>query len=92
MTPSKTKETEDCPKREAPCPQETRIALLEKEQEDLNHQLYGNGQPGSLEKINTRIDKNEKELNDMKNKFYLLIGILSTSGTIVGNIITQLFM
>lgn len=92
MTPSKTKEQVDCPKREDKiCPQETRIAIAEKEIEDLNHQLYGNGQPGQLEKMDKKIEETNKELNTMKNKFYLLIGILSASGSAVGSIIGQFF-
>ncbi|MDK2972849.1 MAG: hypothetical protein PWP23_2604 [Candidatus Sumerlaeota bacterium] len=65
-----------------------KFALLEREVTEMKKYLYGNGRPGKLAVIETKIDT----LSDKMGRVQLLIGILATSsGAGIGYVLKAMF-
>jgi archaellum component FlaC len=57
-------DSNNCPQEFRACPQETRITLVEKTVSHLDHRLYGNGQPGDIQKIMARQNEIESDMTE----------------------------
>ena len=54
---------------------EMRLDNAEKASEDLSHELFGNGQPGRFDKIETKLDA----IQDKMTKVITIVGILAAA-------------
>ena len=57
-------DTIPCPQNVSTCPQDTRLTLAERTLSTLDHRLYGNGQPGDIQKIMARQNEIESDMTD----------------------------
>jgi hypothetical protein len=77
---------------------EGKIEGVERRISDLDHELFGNGQPGRFDRINTKLrestERTEKRLDDISNKLgkvMIAIGVLAaTSGGVAMEVIRAL--
>lgn len=56
---------------------------MQSDVEKLEHRLYGNGQPGSIGKIENRLDDHEEHLRKLDEKWWkaMVIGALIAFGS-----------
>jgi hypothetical protein len=77
---------------------EGKIEGIERRISDLDHELFGNGQPGIFDRIDTKVrestERTEKRLDDISNKLgkvMVAIGVLAAaSGGVASEVIRAL--
>ena len=57
-----------------PCLNETRLTLVENTLSHMDHRLYGNGQPGDIQKIMARQNEIEEDMTDRQEAMKLDLG------------------
>ena len=51
---------------------------------DMHHRLFGNGQPGEIEKLNTRISSTNDRVGKLENWRWYLLGAVAAVSTTIG--------
>ena len=69
------------------CPEPERVARLEIHVETMRHDLFGNGNPGVLARIEERLEKMEDRLGKVIVAIALLSGACGAAGTKIAGFI-----
>lgn len=69
------------------CAEIERIATLETHVETMRHDLFGNGNPGVLSRIEGRLEKMEDRLGKVVVAIALLSGACGAAGTKIASLI-----
>jgi hypothetical protein len=81
MSPRPTPIPETDPETEA------RVSVLEHRQDDVEHRLFGNGQPGILQRMEEKIDRVDKKVTIL----ITIVGLLSGgAGAGIGKLVELL--